>query len=132
MLHPSYSDLMKVVNSEVEQGEAPVVNSRYSIVMATSKRARQIIGGDEPLVGGVGKKPLSLAVEGLNQGKIKILAEDEVMEEQEIYDRVEAPSQDQVQDLEDGQEEALDESENGQDEAGAEDAGDGQETEQEA
>ena len=31
MLHPSYTDLMKVVNSEVEQGEAPVVNSRYSI-----------------------------------------------------------------------------------------------------
>ena len=50
MLHPSYSDLMKVVNSEVEPGEAPVVNSRYSIVMATSKRARQIIGGDDPLV----------------------------------------------------------------------------------
>ncbi len=109
MLHPSYSDLMKVVNSEVEQGEAPVVNSRYSIVMATSKRARQIISGDEPLVGGAGKKPLSLAVEELNQGKIKILAEDEVMEEQEIYDRVEAPSQ--AQDLEDGQEEALDEAE---------------------
>lgn len=82
MLHPSYSDLMKVVNSEVEQGEAPVVNSRYSIVMATSKRARQIISGDEPLVNGVGKKPLSVAVEELNQGKIKILAEDEVMEEQ--------------------------------------------------
>ena len=61
MLHPSYSDLMKVVNSEVERGEAPVVNSRYSIVMATSKRARQIISGDEPLVaGGIGKKPLSL------------------------------------------------------------------------
>ncbi len=46
MLHPSYSDLMKVVNSEVEVGEAPVVNSRYSIVMATSKRARQLIDGD--------------------------------------------------------------------------------------
>ena len=29
MLHPSYSDLMKVVNREVEQGEAPVVSSRY-------------------------------------------------------------------------------------------------------
>ena len=50
MLHPSYTDLMKVVNSEVEPGEAPVVNSRYSIVMATAKRARQIIAGDEPLV----------------------------------------------------------------------------------
>ena len=81
MLHPSYSDLMKVVNSEVEQGEAPVVNSRYSIVMATSKRARQIISGDEPLVNGTGKKPLSVAVEELNQGKIKILAEDEILED---------------------------------------------------
>lgn len=92
MLHPSYSDLMKVVNSEVEQGEAPVVNSRYSIVMATSKRARQIISGDEPLVaGGAGKKPLSLAVEELNQGKIKILAEDEVVEEQEVFVQEELP-----------------------------------------
>ena len=45
MLHPSYTDLMQVVNSEVEQGETPVVNSRYSIVMATAKRARQIIAG---------------------------------------------------------------------------------------
>ena len=50
MLHPSYTDLMKVVNNEVEPGEAPVVNSRYSIVMATSRRARQIIAGEEPLV----------------------------------------------------------------------------------
>ena len=77
MLHPSYSDLMKVVNSEVEPGEAPVVNSRYSIVMATSKRARQIIGGEEPLVDGEGKKPLSIAVEELNQGKIKIVGDDD-------------------------------------------------------
>lgn len=76
MLHPSYSDLMKVVNSEVEPGEAKVVNSRYSIVMATSKRARQIISGDEPLVEGNGK-PLSIAVEELNQAKIKILADEE-------------------------------------------------------
>lgn len=77
MLHPSYSDLMKVVNSEVEPGEAPVVNSRYSIVMATSKRARQIIAGDEPLVNVKDSKPLSVAVEELNQGKIKILSDEE-------------------------------------------------------
>lgn len=38
MLHPSYTDLMKVVNSEVEPGEAPVVNSRYSIVMLSAFR----------------------------------------------------------------------------------------------
>ena len=78
MLHPSYSDLMKVVNSEVEPGEAKVVNSRYSIVMATSRRARQIIGGDEPYVeGSTDRKPLSIAVDELNQAKIKIISEEE-------------------------------------------------------
>lgn len=78
MLHPSYSDLLTVVNSEVEPGEAKVANSRYSIVMATSKRARQIIAGDKPLVNNVSEsKPLSVAVEELNQGQIKILAEEE-------------------------------------------------------
>ena len=77
MLHPSYTDLMKVVNKDVEPGEEPVVSSWYSIVMATSKRARQIIAGDEPLVDGTGKKPLSIAVEELNEGKIKILNDEE-------------------------------------------------------
>lgn len=78
MLHPSYSDLLTVVNSEIEPGEAKVANSRYSIVMATSKRARQIIAGDKPLVNNVSAaKPLSVAVEELNQGQIKILAEEE-------------------------------------------------------
>lgn len=76
MLHPSYTDLMKVVNNEVEQGEAPVVNSRYSIVMATAKRARQIIGGEDPLVDTKQTKPLSIAIEELNQGKIKITHEE--------------------------------------------------------
>ena len=77
MIHPSYSDLMKVVNSEVEPGEAKVVNSRYSIVMATSKRARQIIDGEEPMVDVKGGKPLSIAIEELNQGQIKILGDEE-------------------------------------------------------
>ena len=80
MLHPSYTDLMKVVNSEIEEGEEPVVSSRYSIVMATSRRARQIIAGDETFVENYqGRKPLSVAVEELNQGKIKILNEEEYM-----------------------------------------------------
>lgn len=77
MLHPSYTDLMKVVNSEVEVGEQPVVNSRYSIVLATSKRARQIIGGEDPLVDARGKKPLSMAVEELNSGLVKIVSDDD-------------------------------------------------------
>ena len=81
MLHPSYADLIKAVNSGVEEGEDPVVNSRYSIVMATSKRARQIIAGDEALVDDKGKKALSVAVEELNQGKVKISSENEEDEE---------------------------------------------------
>ena len=76
MIHPSYTELMKVVNSEVEPGEVPVVNSRYSIVMATSKRARQIIAGEEPLVPAKGRKPLSIAVDELNQGKIMIMGDE--------------------------------------------------------
>lgn len=69
---------MEVVNSGVEEGEQPVINSRYSIVMATSKRARQIIAGDEPLTAEVkARKPLSVAVDELNQGKISILGDEE-------------------------------------------------------
>ena len=77
MIHPSYTELMQVVNSEVEPGEVPVVNSRYSIVMATSKRAREIIDGDEPMVKADGKKALSVAVEELNSAKLKIVGDDE-------------------------------------------------------
>ena len=76
MLHPSYTDLMEVVNSEAGEGEPPVVNSRYSIVMATAKRARQIVDGDPALVPENGRKPLSVAVEELQEGKIRILGED--------------------------------------------------------
>lgn len=81
MLHPSYTDLMKVVNSEIEQGEHPVVNSRYSIVIATAKRARQIIDGSDPLIEADYPKPLSLAIDELYKGKVKIIGDDELEEE---------------------------------------------------
>ena len=82
MIHPSYADLMKVVNQNVEEGEEPVVQSRYSIVLATSKRAREIIDGSMPLVDAkVGEKPLSIAIDEMNQGKMTIIAQDEEEEE---------------------------------------------------
>lgn len=79
MLHPSYTDLMNIANSEVEQGEQPVVNSRYSIVLATAKRARQLIAGSQPLVDEkkCPPKPLSIAINELSNSAIKIDAEDE-------------------------------------------------------
>lgn len=78
MLHPSYHDLMSTVNSEVEKGETPVVNSRYSIVLATAKRARQLIDGVEPLAKADCPKPLSVAIDELNESKIHILSEEEI------------------------------------------------------
>lgn len=77
MLHPSYNDLMNVVNSDVEPGEQPVVNSRYSIVLATAKRARQLIDGSKPLVEGEYPKPLSVAIKELSTSAIKINSEEE-------------------------------------------------------
>ncbi len=77
MLHPSYTDLMAVVNSEVEPGEQPVVNSRYSIVLATAKRARQIIDGAEPMVDAKCPKPLSIAIDELYQSDVKIVNDEE-------------------------------------------------------
>ena len=83
MIHPSYNELMKVVNNNAEYGEEPVVNSRYSIVIAASKRARQLIAGDDAMVAGAaGKKPLSIAVEELYTGNVKILGEDDDVEEE--------------------------------------------------
>ncbi len=77
MIHPSYTDLMEVVNSEVEPGEQPVVQSRYSIVIATAKRARQIIAGAKPLVECKSQKPLSYAVAELYTGKVTIIGDEE-------------------------------------------------------
>ena len=77
MLHPSYAELIKVVNGDVEEGDTPVVNSRYSIVLATAKRARQLIDGAKSDCAAPGKKPLSTAVEEMALGKLKVLGEDE-------------------------------------------------------
>ncbi|MBR0378816.1 MAG: DNA-directed RNA polymerase subunit omega [Lachnospiraceae bacterium] len=77
MIHPSYKEMIAAVNSEIEDGTVPVVSSRYSIVMATAKRARQIIDGDEPLIESEEeKKPLSIAVDEVFKGEVKILPEE--------------------------------------------------------
>ena len=77
MLHPSYTDLMKVVNQDVEEGDTKIVNSRYSIVLATAKRARKLIDHADPLVPTKdGEKPLSVAIDEMNSGKLKVIGED--------------------------------------------------------
>lgn len=77
-----------------------MVNSRYSIVLATAKRARQLIAGEEAYVDSRGKKPLSIAVEEVSRGFVTIepeTEEEEPAEELEITDTSEAGDLDQNQ-----------------------------------
>lgn len=85
MIHPSYSELIEAINTNVEDNDnTMMLNSRYSLVLATSKRARQLIGGAEPLVtGAAGNKPLSTAIDELYKGKVKIVAKEDSEESAE-------------------------------------------------
>ena len=76
MIHPSYSELIQAINNNAEEDDnTMMLNSRYSLVLATSKRARQLIAGAEPLVSGTaGKKPLAIAIDELYKGAVKIVA----------------------------------------------------------
>ena len=57
MINPSIMDLLKKVDD------------RYSLVMVTSKRARQIINGSEPMVATKSIKPLTIAIKEVNEGE---------------------------------------------------------------
>ncbi|MDR0405796.1 MAG: DNA-directed RNA polymerase subunit omega [Clostridiales bacterium] len=58
MIYPAINDLMNKVDS------------RYSLVVATAKRARELVNGSDPLVGAATNKPVSLAVMEIYEGKI--------------------------------------------------------------
>lgn len=99
MIHPSYSELIQAINNNAEDDDnTMMLNSRYSLVLATSKRARQLIAGAEPLVkGAAGKKPLSIAIDEFYQGKVKIVADTSAEEEAAVSaDRADAAVQDPV------------------------------------
>ena len=74
MLHPSYSELMTKIN---EEASGKVVESRYSIVMGTAKRARQMVDKGYMELEDHTRKPLSIAVEELYTGDVRILTEEE-------------------------------------------------------
>ena len=98
MLHPSYAELIQVINGDTEAGETPVVGSRYSVVLAAAKRARQITNGSKPLSMPAVDKPLSIAVDELRKGLVKIEPEgqeenlevSEIAEEEDIFEDLQA------------------------------------------
>ncbi|MNP41627.1 DNA-directed RNA polymerase subunit omega [compost metagenome] len=58
MINPSIVDLLKKVDN------------RYSLVIVTSKRARQLIDGPEPTIKVDSKKSLTIAINEVNEGTI--------------------------------------------------------------
>ena len=112
MIHPSYSELIQAINKNNDEDNTILVNSRYSLVLATSKRARQIIAGSEPMVeGAAGKKPLSVAIDELYKGKVKILADTESDDEEEIVLAEEAELEPAEEEITDAVQENADEAE---------------------
>ncbi|MBR0398041.1 MAG: DNA-directed RNA polymerase subunit omega [Eubacterium sp.] len=82
MIHPSYKEMISKINEGLDMDEAPLVTSRYSIVIAAAKRARQLIAGDEPLViNKDNEKALSTAIKEIYEDQVHILRGDSVVEE---------------------------------------------------
>lgn len=48
-------------------------NSRYSLVIAVAKRARELSGGEEPLTDYSCDKPVSIAVHEIAENKVEII-----------------------------------------------------------
>ena len=73
MLRPSYAELMETMSENSKEA----VTSRYTVVIAASKRARQLIDGDESMadVKVNSNKPVSIAVEEIREGKITVVPE---------------------------------------------------------
>lgn len=77
MIHPSYKEMISKINEEQNLEDGPLVTSRYSIVIAAARRARQLIAGDLPVIpDGDPDKPLSTAVRELYEDKVHILPDD--------------------------------------------------------
>ncbi len=76
MIHPSYTELIDTIN-ERSAGEEPVIRSRYSLVAAAAKRARQLIAGAEETVEAQeNEKALSIAIDELYAGTVNIVPEE--------------------------------------------------------
>ncbi len=70
MLRPSYLELMDVID---ERGKIDKdLRSRYIVVIAAAKRARQLVDGAEPLTKSKIKKDVSIAIKEIYENKLVI------------------------------------------------------------
>ena len=84
MLRPSYSDLLEVLNKDADTEN--VIGSRYTIVIAAAKRARQLVDHAEPMTTRTKvDRSVSIAVNELWEGKIKIIQNNSSQTEEDIW-----------------------------------------------
>lgn len=65
MINPPIGELLKKVDC------------RYTLAVAASKRAREIIAGAQPLINTKETKPLAIAIEEIHQDMVKYSRSDE-------------------------------------------------------
>jgi len=86
MLHPSYSELMEVLNERNTDLDNKIT-SRYTIVIAAAKRARQIVNGAPCDTAGVTTdKAVSIAVNEIDRGRIQVLPDGSPEDEYPMYE----------------------------------------------
>ena len=89
MIHPSYLELMNTINEE-EGENYEKVESRYSIVIAAAKRARQLTDGAPARMPVTVNKVLSTAVSELYNGKVHLIKpESDMVSEEETAETAE-------------------------------------------
>ncbi len=70
MLRPSYLEVMNAIDERGLIDED--LRSRYIVVIAAAKRARQLIDGAEPLTNSKIKKDVSIAIKEISENKLVI------------------------------------------------------------
>jgi len=78
MLRPSYTELMEIINNN--QLADSKITSRYTIVLAAAKRARQIIDGAVPLTKASTDRAVSIAIQEMSEGRITIDVEEDMLD----------------------------------------------------
>ncbi len=71
MVKPTVNELLKKVDN------------RYELVIATSKRARQLAGGEEPLTNKKEASVVTLAADEIAEGKVYITNSKEILSKKE-------------------------------------------------
>ena len=90
MSQQTYNDLIDAAKNTnaIQDDTDKLVESRYAAVIASAKRARQLIDGADPVLPNAeGRKPLAIAVEELARNLVTIKRGTEVDDDPKIGER---------------------------------------------